>query len=65
MTKVIVFDMDGTIFNFYGINGWLEDLHNESTRPYDLAEFMYTEELIDTLEINDKGFVVKKGIEER
>lgn len=30
----IYFDMDGTIANFYGVDGWLDDLMAESTRPY-------------------------------
>lgn len=34
----ICFDMDGTIANFYGVEGWLNDLENESTRPYELAK---------------------------
>ena len=34
MTKAIYFDMDGTIVNFYGVDGWLDDLINERTRPY-------------------------------
>lgn len=34
MTKAIYFDMDGTIANFYGVEGWLDDLINERTRPY-------------------------------
>lgn len=37
MTKVINFDMDGTIANFYGVEGWLESLENEDTRPYEIA----------------------------
>lgn len=41
MNKTLVFDMDGTIADFYGVEGWLNDLHNESTRPYDLAEPLY------------------------
>ena len=28
------FDMDGTFANLYGVNGWLEDLKAERTRPY-------------------------------
>lgn len=31
------FDMDGTIADLYGVDGWLNDLHNEKTRPYDEA----------------------------
>lgn len=41
MDKAIVLDMDGTIADFYGVNGWLDDLQNENTRPYDEAEPLY------------------------
>ena len=41
MTKMLVFDMDGTIADLYAVDGWLDDLHNEKTRPYDDAEPMY------------------------
>ena len=34
MTKAIYFDMDGTIANLYGVNGWLEMLINEDVTPY-------------------------------
>lgn len=34
MTKGIWFDMDGTIANLYAVEGWLNDLRAESTRPY-------------------------------
>ena len=37
-TKAIYFDMDGTIANLYGVEGWLNDLENENTRPYAAAE---------------------------
>lgn len=40
--KIIVFDMDGTIADFYGVSGWLEDLHNESVRPYVEAKPLYS-----------------------
>ena len=30
----ICFDMDGTIANLYGVNGWLADLIAEDVRPY-------------------------------
>lgn len=33
-SKIIYVDMDGTINNFYDVDGWLTDLHNESVRPY-------------------------------
>lgn len=28
------FDMDGTIADLYGVDGWLSDLENEKVRPY-------------------------------
>lgn len=36
----IWFDMDGTIADLYGVSGWLEDLENECTRPYEIARAM-------------------------
>lgn len=36
--KTIVFDMDGTIADLYGVDGWLNDLINGDTRPYDIAK---------------------------
>ena len=41
MERTIVFDMDGTIANFYGVQGWLEYLMNEDTTPYEIAEPLY------------------------
>ena len=40
MVKEIWFDMDGTIANLYGVKGWLNDIENENTRPYDEADVM-------------------------
>ena len=34
MTKMIVFDMDGTIADLYGVEGWLEMLEAENAAPY-------------------------------
>ena len=36
--KIINFDMDGTIADLYGVSGWLNDLINGDTRPYDIAK---------------------------
>ena len=41
MTKMLVFDMDGTIADLYGVDGWLEDLQTEKTRPYEIAKPIY------------------------
>lgn len=34
----IWFDMDGTIANLYGVDGWLESLINKDTKPYKEAK---------------------------
>ena len=39
--KIINFDMDGTLANFYGVEGWLEFLINENTTPYEKAQPLY------------------------
>ena len=41
MNKVLVFDMDGTIADFYGVDGWLDCLMVEDTRPYTTARPFY------------------------
>ena len=41
MNKTLVFDMDGTIANLYGVENWLDDLRAENPRPYVNAEPMY------------------------
>lgn len=46
MSKTLVFDMDGTIANLYGVEGWLEMLRTEDATPYKVAEPMYD---MDTL----------------
>ena len=34
----IYFDMDGTIANFYGVDGWLDYLINNDITPYKIAK---------------------------
>lgn len=38
--KTIYFDMDGTIANFYSVEGWLNYLINRDTTPYEVAKPM-------------------------
>ena len=38
MKKEIWFDMDGTIADLYGVEGWLDMLLNENTQPYEIAK---------------------------
>ena len=37
MEKAIYFDMDGTIADLYGYNGWLQELRSGSCKPYEGA----------------------------
>ena len=39
--KMLVFDMDGTIADLYGVDNWLTDLRSYSSRPYENAKPMY------------------------
>ena len=48
MNRTLVFDMDGTIANLYGVENWLEDLRSFNPRPYIVAEPMYD---MDTLKV--------------
>ena len=44
--KMIVFDMDGTIANLYGVDHWLDDLRAENPRPYYEAKPMWDMEAL-------------------
>lgn len=35
--KALVFDMDGTLNNFFLVEGWLSDLRSENPRPYEIC----------------------------
>lgn len=41
MTKEINFDMDGTLANFYGVEGWLDCLINSDSTPYAVARPLF------------------------
>ena len=49
MNKTLVFDMDGTIANLYGVEGWLDDLMASNPRPYKVAEPMYDMEVLTAI----------------
>ena len=57
-TKWIWFDMDGTIADLYGVEGWLEDLQRFDTRPYAEAKALYNPyELLEILfELKCQGY---------
>lgn len=55
----IYFDMDGTLANFYGVNGWLEMLQNSDPTPYAIAE-----PLLDMVRLQEMLLAVQhRGIE--
>lgn len=60
MNRTLVFDMDGTIANLYGVNGWLADLRSESDRPYRVAEPMYKMDELNSIlnELKSRGWKV-------
>ena len=44
MKKMVYFDMDGTIADFYGVDGWLDCLIAHDTRPYEVARPLFSAE---------------------
>ena len=55
MNKTLVFDMDGTIADFYGVENWLDDLRAESPRPYNVALPLYDPDFLNDLIIRLKA----------
>ena len=49
MKKTLVFDMDGTIANLYGVENWLEDLNSFNARPYRVAEPLYDMDILNNV----------------
>jgi hypothetical protein len=49
VAKVLVFDMDGTIADLYGVEGWLTDLRTENTRPYTEAKPLYDMTILNSI----------------
>ena len=49
MNKTLVFDMDGTIADLYGVDGWLRDLQNSDARPYIEAKPFYNTNTLNSL----------------
>lgn len=47
--KALVFDMDGTICDLYGVQNWLEDLRAENPAPYINAKPIYDTEVLNSL----------------
>lgn len=51
MSIKIYFDLDGTVYNLYGVNNWLARLRNEDATAYNEGEFLHKETYNHFLEI--------------
>lgn len=49
MNRTLVFDMDGTIADLYGVQNWLYDLRHENPRPYEVAHPLYDMEVLNII----------------
>ena len=49
MSKAIYFDMDGTLDDLYGVDGWLESLRKSHTKPYREAKSLQDMRLLSDL----------------
>lgn len=60
-TKMIVFDMDGTIVDLYAVPNWLQMLRTEDPTPYIIAEPMWEMDiLVDILnELRANGIEIR------
>lgn len=60
--KTLVFDMDGTIADLYGVKGWLEMLRSHDATPYKVAKPMYDMDelkiILETLKLQGWKVVV-------
>ena len=58
--KILVFDMDGTIADLYGVENWLSLLHAENPLPYEIAKPLYDmDELAQILlQLKSKNYLI-------
>lgn len=49
MNKMLVFDMDGTIADLYGVENWLPMLRAEDPTPYIVAKPMYDMDILNLI----------------
>jgi hypothetical protein len=59
-TKIINFDLDGTIADLYGVQGWLTDLINSNVRPYAIAKPLVNMSSLARLlnKLQRKGYII-------
>ena len=59
--RAIYFDMDGTIADLYGVDGWLNYLQNEDVTPYEIAKPLQKEMTLlkhALSQLKDMGYVI-------
>ena len=47
--RTLIFDMDGTIADLYGVENWLADLRSSNPRPYVEAKPMYDFDILNEI----------------
>lgn len=59
--KMICFDMDGTIADFYSVDGWLDYLRDENPYPYLIARPMWDMEKLREvlLKLAEQGWEIR------
>lgn len=58
--RIINLDLDGTIVDFYAVNGWLTDLENENVRPYAIAKPLFDMTALASIlnKLQNKGYII-------
>ena len=59
-TKIINFDMDGTIADLYGVSNWLDYLINNNPKPYAEAKPLVNMQVLARLlnKLQNKGYTI-------
>jgi hypothetical protein len=59
-TKELIFDMDGTIADLYGVLDWLPKLRAENVEPYATAEPLYDMDVLNEIVsmLHDSGYKI-------
>ena len=47
--QAIYFDMDGTVYDLYGVNDWLHMLHTENTDAYECGKPLYNMDKLNSI----------------
>lgn len=57
---MLVFDMDGTIADLYGVEGWLTDIDNFNVRPYRDCKPIYNMVLLNQVlaDLKAQGWII-------